>query len=123
MVTKIVQFYLVLNFSQDFITIQIQKIFNQNVSFQLIDLMLNICRKVQLACAPTNGLVNKIQMLTPLALRVCGEIKGRACVHSFWLAKPLGTCYKKGWFGIPTGFSAVKDPQYRVCIAINYCTK
>ena len=24
------------------------------------------------------------------ALRVCGEMKERACVHSFWLARPLG---------------------------------
>ena len=33
----------------------------------------------------------KMRRLRKNALRVCGEIKERACVHSFWLAKPLGS--------------------------------
>ena len=31
-----------------------------------------------------------IRRLCKNALRVCGEIKEGACVHYFWLAKPLG---------------------------------
>ena len=45
-----------------------------------------------------------IRRLCKNALRVCGEIKEGACVHYFWLAKPLRSFHS----------TKTDNPQYRL---------